>query len=132
MPILNPDLTEVGPIEPGTYQATILSVGVQPSKKGDTMIVPEFGVQVGDQQRKRKCFLLISGAGAIGFGQLLRACHLDQLADAYADKNNTSKPPFDTDQLIGQTLQVVIDTEIRQDAGHVGETSDRIKTFLRN
>lgn len=133
MPLINPDLTEaieLGPIAPGTYPAKIVGCEFKTSAKGKPMVVPELEITVEGKARKRKAYLVISGPGAYGFEQILRACHFDAYADTLKDPT-APKSGFDTDQLVNQQLQVVIESEVRNDEGHVGELSDRIKTFLK-
>lgn len=130
-PLIQPDLSDAdsfGPIEPGTYQAKIESVEAKQSGKGNPMIVPKFVIDVEGKPRKRNSYLVITGEGAYGFSQLLRACHFDDLAAKYGDRSTPlgEKPPFNTDDLIGQELQVVIDTQI-----YNGEKRDTIKNYLR-
>lgn len=130
MPIIQPDTSEavnMGPIEPGTYRAKIVDVPYQLSKKNNPMIVPKFEISVGDEKpRVRQAFLVISGPGSFNFDQLLRACHFDELADQYKDPS-VPNPDFDTDTLVGQELQVVIDS--RLDDGN--NLRDDIKGFLK-
>jgi hypothetical protein len=128
MPIINPDTTqmlEMGAIEPGTYLAEISAVESKLSKAGNPMIVVDFGIQVGDSVRPRKSYLVITGEGAYNFDQLLRACGFHQLADQYKDKNVSPKPSFDTDQLIGQRVNVVVEPNL-----YNGEMRDQIKSYL--
>jgi hypothetical protein len=125
MPIINPDLTQVGPIEPGTYPAKIVKVDNQRSAKGNNMIVPTFEVSVRGSSRNRSAYLVYEGPGARGFQQLLRACGMAQLAAQYEDPNQPS-PPFDTDQLLGASLNVVVDEEMYE-----GEKRDRITSYLK-
>ncbi len=131
MPLIKPDTSqaqEMTNIDPGTYPAKVLNCDFQNSKQGNPMIVPNFEIQVGDATKKRKAFLVINGEGAYGFGQLLRACHFDELADVYANKSVplAEKPDFNTDDLVGQELMVVIDHQMYQ-----GQPRDYIKTYLR-
>lgn len=130
-PLIKPDLSDAdsfGPIEPGTYDAKIESVEYKQSGKGNPMIVPKFVVTVDGKQRKRNAYLVIVGEGAYGFSQLLRACHFDELAAAYGDRSMPldQKPEFNTDDLVGQELQVIIDHQI-----YNGEKRDQIKNYLR-
>lgn len=128
MPIINPDTTEMlemGAIEPGTYPAEIAAVDFKSSKAGNPMIVVDFGIQVGDSVRPRKSYLVITGEGAYNFDQLLRATGFHQLADQYKDKNVNPKPAFDTDQLIGQRVNVVVEPNLYQ-----GQMRDQIGSFL--
>lgn len=128
-PIINPDtsnMTDMGPIAAGTYPAEITKVDYETSKSsGNPMIVPTFGVEVDGKARPRKAYLVISGEGAYGFDQLLRSCGFHQLADQYKDKSVNPKPDFDTDALIGQRVNVVIEPDT-----YNGQLRDRIKSFL--
>lgn len=130
-PLIKPDLSDAdsfGPIEPGTYPAKIESVDFKTSGKGNPMIVPKFTIEVNGKNRKRNSYLVISGEGAYGFSQLLRACHFDEIAQAYGDKSIPldQKPEFNTDDLVGQELNVVIDHQL-----YNGEMRDTIKNYLK-
>lgn len=128
-PIINPDTSaaqDMGPIAPGTYKAKIEAVEYKISDAGNPMIVPEFAVVVDGKAKKRKAFLVITGEGAYGFDQLLRATGFSQLADQYRDPQQAN-PDFDTDSLIGQELDVVIDHQM-----YKGEKRDAIKTYLKS
>lgn len=118
-------MLEMGAIEPGTYPAEITAVDYKQSKAGNPMIVVDFGIQVGESVRPRKSYLVITGEGAYNFDSLLRACGFGQLADQYKDKNVQPKPSFDTDQLIGQRVNVVIEPNLFN-----GEMRDQIKSYL--
>lgn len=143
MPLIQPDTSAAvdlsTPIAPGTYPAKITEAKTQLSKeKKNLMVVPKFAIAVDDKTpRTRTSYLVIAGEGSYGFDQLLRACHFDDLADAYKDPSVTPKPDFDTDTLIGQELMVVVDAEYQQpkdqQGNPVGEPQirDRIKTFLK-
>lgn len=125
MPLITPDLSDLDkPIEPGTYHARIASVDYQNAKtSGNPMIVPTFKVTVGDKERTRKAYLVITGNGAFNFEQLLRACRFDD----YADKlKNGTKEPFDTDQLVDQELQIVVDSDT-----YNGQITDKIVKYLK-
>ena len=130
MPIVNPDTSAVkdqGPIEPGTYKAKIVGVDFQTSQKsGNPMIVPNLEVQTGDSVRPRKTYLVITGEGAYGFDNLLRATGFDELADKFRDPSVQPKPEFDTDQLIGQEVNVVIESDT-----YNGQLRDKIRSFLK-
>lgn len=129
MPVVNPDTSaaqEMSAIEPGTYKARITEVEFKNSKSsGNPMIVPKFAVKVGDKERPRSAYLVITGEGAYGFDQLLRATGFDELADKFKAKEG-EKPDFDTDDLIGQELNVVVEADTYQ-----GQLRDKIKSFLR-
>lgn len=130
-PLIKPDLTDAdsfGPIEPGTYPAKIEQVDYKTSGKGNPMIVPKFAIEVNGKVRKRNAYLVIVGEGAYGFSQLLRAAHFDELAQAYGDKSIPldQKPEFNTDDLVGQEVMVVIDHQL-----YNGEMRDTIKNYLR-
>jgi len=127
-PIINPDTSEaqnMDPIEPGTYPATIVAVDFKTSKSGNPMIVPKFKVMVDGKERTRQAYLVITGEGAYGFDQLLRATGFDSIADQYKDPGQEN-PPFDTDSLLQQTCQVVVDTQM-----YNNEKRDQIKSYLK-
>lgn len=124
MPILIPDTSNIlGVIPPGTYPADIVDAEAQTSKKGNSMVVPTFSITVEGKQYTRKAWVVIEGPGAFNFDQLLRAIGQNQLADRY---RAGEKVPFDTDTLKGQHLNVVVDTEIRDN-----QERDNIKSYLK-
>jgi hypothetical protein len=128
VPIIQPDTSaaqEMSAIEPGTYPAKVVSVDFKMSSKNNPMIVPKFEVTVDGKKRNRQSYLVITGEGAMGFDQLLRACKFDQYADQYRDPNQPN-PDFDTDLLVGQELMVTIGNEI-----YNGEKRDNIKGYLK-
>lgn len=131
MPIIKPDTSkavEFTTIEPGTYKARIESVEYKTSKSGNPMIVPKFKVLVGDKEYTRNAYLVISGEGSDGFNKLLRASGFDAIADKFADKSiaEADKPEFDTDDLVGQEVNVVITHRLFE-----GEMRDQIQTYLK-
>lgn len=130
MPIINPDTSEIekqGPIAPGTYKAKIKDVEFKTSKaSGNPMIVPTFEVQVGDDVRPRNAYMVINGKGAYAFDQLLRATGFTEIADKLNDPTVSPKPEFDTDLLVGQELNVVIESDT-----YNGELRDKIKSYLK-
>ncbi len=127
MPIVNPDTTqaqELTAIEPGTYKAKIVAVEATVSKKsGNPMIVPQFDVDVAGKNRSRKSYLVITGEGAYGFDQLLRVTGFQDVADQL---KAGEKIGFDTDQLIGQELNLVIESDT-----YNGQLRDQIRSFLK-
>ena len=128
MPVIQPDTsaaTEMAAIEPGTYPAKVVSVEYKMSKSGNPMIVPKFEITVEGKNRTRNAYLVITGEGAYGFDQLLRATGFSEQADQYRDPQQAN-PPFDTDDLVGCELQVVVDTEMYQN-----QKRDTIKSYLK-
>jgi hypothetical protein len=134
MPILTPDTSEAEdfstPIDPGTYPAHIVACESGKSKAGNDKIVPKFKIKVGDGERTRKAHLVITGEGAMGFDQLLRATRMGELADAYRDKALKTKPPFNTDSLIGKSVMVVIGPNIYKNDSGVEVKGDSIDGYL--
>jgi hypothetical protein len=130
MPVVNPDTSaaqEMTAIPAGTYKAKIVEVTFETSKSaGNPMIVPKFEVMVDGKPRTRKAYLVITGEGAYGFDQLLRSTGFDTVADQYKVKDGAAKPAFDTDQLIGQELNVVIEAET-----YNNQLRDKIKSYLK-
>ena len=128
MPLIQPDTTAaqgMEPVPPGTYQAKIIGCEFQNSKKGNPMIVPSFEFFTDGQRRVRKSYVPITGAGAFNFDSLLRATGFHELADKYKDKNLNPKPPFDTDMLRDQELQVVVEETIYE-----GQKRDQVTGYL--
>lgn len=126
MPMIQPDLSDVGPIEAGTYKARIDSVTPGISKAGNPKLDIQFSISTGGEKPKvRKVGMPYSGAGAFGFAALLRACNMDELANAYQSKDAV-KPPFDTDSLVGQELMVTVEAAMYND-----QPTDQIAGYLR-
>lgn len=124
-PLIEPDLTEVDkPLEPGTYKAKIASVDYKTSKAGNPMIVPKFEITLpSGKVRTRQAYLVITGDGAFNFEQLLRACHFDDVANAL---KAGQKAPFDTDELVGQEVNLVFDSDV-----YNGQPTDKITAYLK-
>jgi hypothetical protein len=117
------DVKEFQPIKPGTYKASITKCETKTSKSDNPMIVPTFGVEVDGEVVSRDAFLLITGKGAFRFDELLRACRFDDIADRMRAGDDV---PFDTDQLVGQRLQVTIENE-----PYENRIVDRVQRFLK-
>jgi hypothetical protein len=124
MPIINPDTSESGNIPPNTYSGKIVQVDYQESKAGNPMIVVKFSLDVNGTPRTRQSYLVITGAGAYGFDQLLRACGFEDDADKI--KEPGSKHPFDTDSLLGQELNIVVTEQLRD-----GQVRDNVSGYLK-
>lgn len=125
MPLIQPDTSEIqGAIEPGTYSAKITEVTPGVSKSGGQKIVVKFEVDVNGKHQVRQAHIPTSGAGAFGFDSLLRACHFEDYANKIKVKGG-EKPGFDTDQLIGQALHLVIEADI-----YNGNVTDKIVSYL--
>lgn len=129
MPIINPDtsnMLDMSAIPAGTYPGEIVKADYETSKSsGNPMIVVTTDVEVDGKKRPRKSYLVISGEGAYGLDQLLRAVGMGQLADQYKDPHVSPKPDFDTDYLIGQKVNVIIEPDT-----YNGQLRDKIKGFL--
>jgi len=129
MPIITPDTSsqiEFTPLDPGTYPAKITAVEYGHSKSsGNPMLTVTLVLTHDGKSFTRKAFLVITGEGSYNFDQLLRACGFVDLADAYKNKH-AEKPSFDTDDLIGAEMSVVVDHET-----YNGQLRDRVKSFLR-
>lgn len=127
MPIITPDTSEMQefkPIDPGTYPARIVQVDSGTSGTGNPKIVVTMQVEVDGKEIKRQAHLVTKGPGSFNFDQILRATGQGEYADEL--KKNPGLP-FDTDVMVGQTIQVVIDHQLYQ-----GETRDQIKSYLRS
>lgn len=125
--MLMPDTSDVGPIDGGTYKATVLSAIAGVSKTGGQKLVVDFGVDVGGKTRKRTSHMPVTGSGAFGFNALLRACHFDEAANKIQDKNIAPvDKAFDEAQLVGQNLMLVIEPDI-----YNGQPTDKITGYLR-
>lgn len=124
MPLIQPDLSEINkPIEPGTYPAEIEGpIELKTSKSDNPMLVIPIRVQVGDKKMKRTLRQVITGGGAFGFAQLLRATGFGD----YADKLQAGlKETWDSDQLIGQKFQAVIESDT-----YNGQLTDKVTGYL--
>lgn len=126
MPLIQPDTSaaaDFGPIEPGTYKAKIAEVESGTSKSsGNPMLTVHFEVDVAGKTRTRKAYLVITGEGAYGFDQLLRACGFNEDADNFKAGKGGS---FDTDNLVGQEVNVVVESDTYQ-----GQLRDKIQSYL--
>src|SRR6266571_4373841 len=135
MPVLTPDTSAAEdfsrPIPPGTYRAVIVACDAGGSKQGNQKIMPKFKVSVDGHDRTRTSHLVISGEGSMGLDQLLRAVHLEKLAEAYRDPTVTPKPPLDTDSLIQQELQVVIEENLYKPDGGAEQKRDQIVGYQK-
>lgn len=138
MPVLNPDTSQAEdystPIEPGTYRARITTADAGKSKRGNQKLVAKVEITIpgSNNPRTRTIHQVVEGEGAFGFDQLLRACNLEELAAAFKDPSVSPKPAFDTDVLVGQELQVVIEHQLyKNDATGQEETRDQISGYLK-
>lgn len=136
MPVLQPDTSAAEdfstPIPPATYPASIVACDVGKSKAGNQKIMPKFKIMVDGHERTRTAHLVISGEGSMGLDQLLRAVHMNDLADAYRDPTINPKPGLDTDTLVGQELQVVVEENLyKPDGGGPEQKRDQITGYLR-
>ncbi len=124
MPLIQPDLSEINkPIEPGTYPARIEGpIDVKTSQAGNPMLVIPLRLQVGEKEMKRSLRQVITGGGAFGFAQLLRATGFGDYADAL---QAGSKQPWDSDQLIGQKFQAVVESDT-----YNGQLTDKVTGYL--
>lgn len=141
MPILKPDTSnaaDLSPINEGIYKGSIVAVTAKKSKeKQENMLELKCKLQVDGKEKERTTFVMLEGKGAGAFDNLLRAVHMDQLADVYKDPNVTDKPDFDTDSLLNQEVQFRIEADLYQkkdDQGNpVGSAriTDKIVGFLK-
>lgn len=130
--MLTPDTAEgvdlLAPIEPGTYPATITAAVPATSKKGGSMLQVKVDIDVKGKTKKRTGYVMVSGPGAASFDQLLRATHFDQLADEYKDPTVQPKKDFDEQDLVNQSVMVVIDQQLNQQDNSM---RDNIKSWLK-
>jgi hypothetical protein len=130
MGLINPDTTQMEdfkPVEPATYQGTIASAVPQKSKsKGTPQIELRTKIQVDGKDRTIVDWVITSGPGAFRFDQLLRAVNMNELADKYRAGEQV---PFDTEALVGQSLQIVVDKELDQKNPDLER--NRVKSYLR-
>jgi hypothetical protein len=128
--MLTPDTAEgtdlLAPIKPGTYPASITAATPKVSKKGSGMVEVKVTISVNGKEKKRTANVVVSGPGAAGFDQLLRATNFDKLADTYKDPTIQPKPDFDEQTLVGQSVNVVVDHQM-----YNNETRDQIKGWLK-
>jgi hypothetical protein len=123
--MIDPDLSDIGAIEAGTYNAEILSAtpGIAKSS-GAPKLQVDFGVDYNGVNKKRSVHLPLKGAGAFGFNSLLRATGFAAYADSLKAKDGV-KTGFDETSLIGQHLMVTIESDI-----YNGEVTDKITGYL--
>lgn len=136
MPVLQPDTSQAqdftSPIEPGTYPARVVSGEAGISKSKNPKCVVKFEVNVNGTKRSRTSHLPVTGEGTFGFDQLLRACRMDSLADAYKDPSVQPKPAFDPATLAGSELLVVIEPNLyKNEATGVEEKRDQITGYMK-
>lgn len=124
MPLITPDLSQTGALD-GTFRSKILDVGFETSKKGNPMVVVNHEIETPGGKRQRTGYHVITGNGAFMFDQLLRACGFGSVADSYKDPSQ-QHPQFDTDQLIGCELLVVV-----QKGMYEGKENDSISGYLK-
>jgi Protein of unknown function (DUF669). len=133
MPLIQPDTSKAqdfGPIKAGTYKAKIVKSEYSVSKKGNPMVVLDFEVMVEGVARPRKSWLVITGEGAMGFDKLMRATGFEKQADAFRDPS-VPNPEFDSDWLVGQELEVVVEENIYKDDNGQTRKGDQISTYLK-
>lgn len=124
MPIIEPDLSQVGPIKPGTYNARCVSANPKKSKeKGTPMVELTSAIEVDGDEREKMDWLIISGKAAFKFEQFLRAVGMDDDANRLM---NGEKVQIDTDVFIGATYSVVVEADTYNDA-----PTDRIASYLK-
>lgn len=127
MPIIYPntaDMIDMSPIEPGVYPGTIVEADAKTSSKGNQMVVAKQELQVNGKPKIRTSYLVVTGPGSGQFDQLLRACHMDDLADQFKAGEQV---PFDTDSLLGQAVMV----RIEADTDDSGNIRDQIRGYMR-
>lgn len=115
MPIIQPDMSQTAdqtPIDPGTYPAKVITALPGTSKAGNAKVTCEVDVMVEGKERKRKIDVPTAGKGAFMWEQFLRACGFKEIANRLRNKENV---PFNTDDLVGQSIQVVIENEMYND-----------------
>jgi hypothetical protein len=83
-------------------------------------------IQVDGKDRTIVDWVITSGPGAFRFDQLLRAVNMNELADKYRAGEQV---PFDTEALVGQSLQIVVDKELDQKNPDLER--NRVKSYLR-
>ena len=118
------DMVDLTPLDPGTYKGRITSVTEGESKAGNPKIVVKFAVTTADgKTRPRTAHIATTGEGAWNFDQLLRACHMENIANQLKAGEDI---PFDTDALLEQELNLVMDHQLYQ-----GQTRDQITSYLK-
>ncbi len=138
MPVLQPDTSEMqdfDPSEPNTYRARIEKVDLVKGKEKGTPGIQPF--LVFDAPRKsdgkvrtvtRKGWHAVSGPGAFTFDQLLRCTGFADTADEI--KARPGQVGFDTDELVGKEVNVVIGTGIYRPKDGGEREQDEIKGYL--
>jgi len=132
-PIILPDTSEaedMDPSEAGTYPATIVKTDAQLSReKKVPQAVIQFqlrGVPSESDRKprdiKRTTWINVTGVGSMNWDKLLRATGFTEEADAV---RSGAKTPFDTDELKGKELLVVLKVGTFE-----GRRRDEIAGFL--
>lgn len=131
-PMLQPDTSEqldMSPVPAGVYPAAITKTEVGTAKaSGAPKLVAHLSLTVPGRTGNvpRQAHLVISGQGSGGFDSLLRASGFEAEADAYKNPAISPKPAFDSDSLIGKTVNVIVEEQI-----YNNEKRDQIKGFLK-
>jgi len=139
MPVIQPDVSEMTDFQasrPNTYEAVIKEViGVrskEPNKntgKYTNGIQPTFefkAPRLADAEERlitRRKWLAIDGKGTFSFDQLLRCTGFKEVADSM--KASPGSVAFDTDDLVGKRVQVIVTTVTFE-----GKLQDDIDSFL--
>ena len=124
MPLIEPDFTETGLIDNGTYPAEIKNVEAGTSNAGKPKAIIHLEVDVNGKPRKKEAHLPVTGKGAYQFANMLRASGFAEDADRFSKPGGGS---FDTDKLIGQKINIVIEQGMDQNE----QMRDNIKSFLK-
>lgn len=127
MPIIYPDTSEAiefGPLPVGVYDATIVSVGSGVSKSGNPKLDVQLSIGRPDgSTAQRTVSLVYTGKGARLFDQMLRSAGFGAEADQFKSGQAT---PFNTDDLIGQSVRV----RIVHRTGDDGVVRDQVDQFV--
>ena len=126
MPLLNPDLSDVGALPPDVYDATISIMPERDtSKKGNEMVVVDVDIEyTPGKVHTVTDYLVTTGKGARKFGQILRATGFKAEADSFANPQ-VPNLPFNSDDLLGQHFRVSTEQE-----EYNGEPKTKIKAYL--
>lgn len=145
MPVIQPDtsqMTDFKASQPGKYRALIKAVAVVKSKEPNKKtgqhtngIQPDLeftAPRLSDQESRtvvRRPWLPTDGSGTMQFDQLLRCVGLHETADAM--KANPGGVAFDTDELVGKYVDVLVVTgQYQPKAGGTPVDQDDIESFL--
>lgn len=125
MPILEANFDEIKPLEAGTFMGDILGLMDAMTQKGQRKVFLSSTLMVNGEPKNKTYSIMLEGKGAFMWERLLRATGFSDVANRLS---NGERVPFDSDQLIGQSVQFVI--EQRPSYNDPNKIEDTVVNFL--